>query len=641
MSTKSFEIPASVKAARVKTRFRPATEQPKGASTPAVKDNLRARIGLDRKHDVSDGLPLTVDTQPDFRWILMCIMYYANLYYSSIDVKNRSKTSPATLVVYFMSIIYAHLLVSDLFLRHTPSHWANDFMNQAYRREYLEFLLSLPVPDILMKFIETLTCTTDPRRPHVQFCPSFAGFSHYHDFGRFFPVSIFMHCHTIFATTKATDQTESVLAKLLQKTTATALSIAMYFGQMLSSTSNSLDYESKLYQSFLALVNPIIERSIQRRNTFAPTNITPITYTDIKLVNPYVMALQCTEDDVTEMQTVLESVAASLDTILPMKGQLGTLYDSLSGIDILRHGYSSYALPTWHYGTVKAPTSSAPSKIQSAKERAASMKFLQTVSPSNATELKYPTDASTINKILYLVKKVTKTDNFPDPATGFRSFHATYDVAPRIRVLDPYDTNVSVLDTVVLCGLIIESMEIDASVVLHPDLDSSLDEENSQVLQSAVPLQMVRRGTFFNGGTTTAAVEAVLRTITTHASQKASTILYDAGESRLGVFDLHVDQAVPTDLPAFRVRDNTSWFSRMHNRFAFKTHERDVENDDVQTRAANGVLVCWSPYRYVPRTWTAASQAEHTYMLLNFRTIYGSNVPLTEIAHPNTVIPIN
>jgi hypothetical protein len=641
MSTKSFEIPSSVKAARVKTRFRPSNEQPTGSSTPSVKDNLNARIGLDHKHDISDGLPITIDVQPDFRWLLMCLMYYANLYYSTIDTKTRSKTSPGTVTLYFYVIVIAHLLVSDLFLRHTPSHWANAFMNESFRRDYLEFLLSLPVPEILMKFIETLTCTTDPRRPHIQYCPSLAGYSHHHDFGRFFPASTFMHCHTIFATTKASDQTESVLTKLLMKPVLGTFTIANYFGQLMATSSETTNYDSKFYQSFLALVNPVIERAIQRRNTFAPTVITPITGSNLNEINPYILGLHATDNDVTEMQTVLESVAASLATILPMKGQLGTLYDSLSGLDILRHAYSSFALPTWHSGTATAPTSSTSARQHNASQRATTLKFLQPHTAQNRTALKFPDDATTIDTLLYLVKNVKKTTNYPRHPQDYRMFSPIYDVSPRLRILDPYDTNVSILHTVINTGLILETFELDASIVLQPDLDSSLDEENSQLLQSAAPMQMIRRATLFTGSDTTDPIHVVARSITTIDSQKSSLILYDAGESRLGTFDTTVDTPIPTTLPAFRIRDHTSWFGRMHNRFAFKTRSPDANSEETNTRSVNGAIIAWSPYRYVSRTWTPAAQADHCYMLLNFRTIYGSNVPLTEIAHPNTVIPIN
>nr|QOI17262.1 capsid protein [Caloscypha fulgens partitivirus 9] len=636
-TTRAFEIPSSVKAASVKARFRAATEQPKGASTPSVKDDLLQRIGTDRKHDISDGLPITIDVFPDFRWILMSLMYYANVYYSTIDIKNRSKTSPATITVYFLTILYAHLLVSDLFLRNTPSYWASQFMNESFRRDYLEFLLGLPVPEILMKFIETLTTTNDPRRPHVQYCPSAAGFGYYHDFGRYFPVSIFVHAHNSAATVKASASLDESLQAFYRIKVTSNMSIGNFFGQLMES--NNLD--SKLNQSFLALFNPIIERSIQRRNTLAPTPISSYEFNSTADFNPYVHLLHCTDIDTSEMQTICESVSVALSTILPMKGQLGTLYDSLNGLDIQRHAYSSYALPTWHATSISAQVTKTSPTHQNVKERAVSLKFLQTFTPANSTTLKYPTDASTIDTLLYLVKKVTKTDNFPDPSTDHRKFHPIYDVSPRLRVLDPYDTNVSGLSSVIYCGLIIESLELDGSIVIQPDTDSSLDEENSQVLQSAVPLQAILRSTSFLGTTHTTAVHAVQRTITTSHSQKASAILYDAGESRLGVFDTSVDEPVPASLPSFRIRENTSWFTRMYNHINYKTSAPGESTDDTGTRVPNGTIVAWSPYRYVSRTWTAKDQSSHVYMLLNLRTIFGMNIPLSEIAHPNTVIPIN
>lgn len=640
-TTRAFEIPLAVKSASIKTRFRPSAEQPKGAPKPSVQDDLLDRIATDKKHDVSDGLALTIDVIPDFRWILMSVMYYANVYYSSVDIKNRSKTSPATITFYFMSIIYAHLLVSDQFLRHTPSHWANKFMNDSARRDYLEFLLSLPVPSLLMKFIETLTTTTDPRRPHIQFCPSLAGFSFHHDFGRFFPVSIFAHAHHLAATMRTSDPTETIWFKFFSFTPITGMSTGALFGQHLPTANNICDHSSKLFQSLEALFNPVIERSIQRRNTLAPTPMHPINATDPKLYNPYILALACDADNMNESQTILESVSVALASVLTYKGQLGTLYDSLSGLDILRHGYSSFALPTWYFNVPAAPTSSKTHKLESDRERATTLLFLQKPVPTNAVTLKYPTDASTIDKVLYLVKKVKKNDNFPDPASDFRLFKGPYDVNPRVRVLDPYDVNVSVLSSVVYCGLIIESLELDGSSVLQPDVDVPLDEENSQALQSALPLQAIRRATSFTGTATTTRLDAAHRAIASHHAQKAASFLFNTGEARLGVFDDHTDDAIPAELPAFRIREHTTWFSRMYNVIAFRTRARDIDADETPSRVPNGTVVVWSPYRFVSRTWTPAEQANHCYMLTNFRTIYGMNVPLSEISHPNTLLPIN
>jgi hypothetical protein len=640
-TTKAFEIPKSAKASGIIRRFHPSTEQPKGAPTPSVKDDLITRIGTERKHDLSDGLPITIDVQPDFRWILMSLMYYSNLYYSTIDIKNKSKTTPMTICMYFLVVITAHMLVSDLHLRHTPSFWASQFTQASYRREYFEFLLSLPVPEVLLKFIETLTETKDPRRPHVQICPSFAGFSVHHDYGRFFPPTIFLKAHTLAATVSSRDNTESVLSKLFNTSAFGNVKIGNLFGQHMTSNDNILDYNSKLIQMFYSLFNPVVERSLERRNSFAPTPVTPYPYDDSIKTNPYVLNLHATAEDITEMTTTLESVATSLSTVLSFKGQLGTLYDTLQGLDILRHGYSSFALPTWHSQVTGTPSTSKPWKLENSTQRAESIGFLLTPTPKNDTTLKFPTDPSVIEKILYLVKKVQKTENYPDPSNDFRLFHPKYDTSPRVRILDPYDLNVSTLSSVIYCGMIIETLEVDGSIVLQPDVDSTLDECNSQVLQSAVPLSTIRRATHLGSTTISQATYALDRVQHRSDSQKASTILYDAGEHRLGVFDTTVDETIPTDLPSFRIREHTSWFTRMFNVLSYKTKSPDTESTETSPNVPLGMIVAWSPYRYVAQTWKVSAQPDSTYMLLNWRTNYGMNTPLAEIPHPVDLLPIN
>jgi len=360
--------------------------------------------------------------------------------------------------------------------------------------------------------------------------------------------------------------------------------------------------------------------------------------------NPYTYHLNCDSDNISEMFTILESISKACSDIIPHSGLLGSRYNIAPRLDILRHGYTTYALPTWHYLQIATqPKENTLSVVRSnSKLIASALHFLEAPEAKTKANPMYPTDDSLIESSLYLVSGTAKSypGTVPDSITGFELFNSDIHAYPRIRIFDPYEYDPSNLSTAIYSGLIIESFEIDGSAIPMPNPDSTLDEENSQFLQSAIPLSHVRQATFFNASSAnTTSVE--IRAPNRSQGQKAHTMLYDLSDTRLGITDQENAEDIPQEPFGFRIVENFTWFSRMFSTLGFQTKTRENTSESITApNAPENLVLVWSPYRYINIT-NAARPLEGIYMLTNFRTLYGTNVTLAEIPHFQDLIPIH
>jgi len=600
-------------------------------------------MNVEANSHTSTGYDITIDVQPSFQPIMMVLFYYASLWYGQLDQRSHAKVSPMTLVAYFLNLLYAHILLNDVYVRPTASHHASEFMDTTQNAEYVRFLAGLPVPTFLTKLLDILTPTTDPRRPGLSFTPSFACFSHNHDFGRLFPVNLFIIIHN--AATRANPRSdpsstlEYILGRPVMRIGAQTFAIGNFFGLQTTEHNAPTFLSNKLNQGFLSLINPVLARSITARHVFSQAPLETFSSQSTNY-NPYNMLLAASPDNLPELQALFESVALAFDGILPLSGTLATNLDSQSGLEILRHAYSDYDLPTWSCAAIKqtAPTDTSTYDTIPSTQRATNLNFL--TAPTYVKSVDVPAAHAPLSTILYLVDG-NKAQNNPVHFPLIRDFvlFNAKDQYPRLLVFDAYDPNPSSAHTPAISGLIIETYEVDASIVTHPDPRSTLDDTNSQVLQSAVSLASIKTAIRF--GTTNDVTHVLPRARTDAIAQKASTILYDASENWLGKTDTENAQAIPTTLPYFIVNDHLSWFEYMSNKFGQLIRTIDNKSlPSVKPKTDLHPIVAWSPYRYRSNAHTREPM-ERIYMLLNFRTIYGTNVTLIETPGYQTSIPIH
>jgi len=176
-----------------------------------------------------------------------------------------------------------------------------------------------------------------------------------------------------------------------------------------------------------------------------------------------------------------------------------------------------------------------------------------------------------------------------------------------------------------ICGLIIETTEIDGFMVPQPNPSSSLNEENAQYQQSCVPYSAIIPGT-------TTSTQVRHREVTSDDFQKVSISFYDMTTNRLPQFDASVAEAtIPATLDGFSRVEHIGWLEAAWSMTGFKTGNRQT------VKIPKNFIRAWSPYRYV--LGPARPNHDNTYMLLNLRTIFGTNPTLAETRHPSTIIP--
>jgi hypothetical protein len=642
ITTKAYKLSPREKMTALASKFATKKDQVKGADTPAVKDNLVTRMGVDTRNEISEGEHIQIDVQPDFRPIFMCLMFYATTWYPSFEHRAHAKLSPATFVFYLGSIIYAHFLICDIYLRPSMSRHANEFIREPTRRDYLQTLLALPVPDFMVKFLHALMPCSDPRRPLIDFVPSLAAYSTHHDIFRMPPLWIFARAHTYAASVKQNEDPNTLLDNFIKIAVTTntwrTFKIGQWFGAGITDANDSVYPDTKFWQSFVGMFNPAVFRSLAQKNIYSRIPLTPLDIESSDF-NPYIFFLNCDDEHISEMSTLLESVSQAVSPDLKFSGVLGNQYDTISGLDLLRHGYSTVALPTWWMNDQLGMKSSGIAKTESLSARAKRLKFLQTHLFSKKTDLKYPDDAKTIEPLLYLVSKSTKKEEHWPSKYDYVTFDPKYNAYPRVRILDPYDYNPATFHLPIMTGMVIESFEISGFTVPNPSFLNTLDEENSQILQSAVPLSHVRRLMTYDPATDP--IEVIKRQENESQGQAVQLTLYRVDQNMLPDFDQQVGDTQPSSgLYGFDRILNVDLFRRAFNKLGWLTKTLDnKDSDETEPNLPSGMIVGWSPYRYL--TTSKSSHRSHgTYMLFSLRTVYGTNVTLSEVRNFQDTIPI-
>jgi len=604
------------------------------APTSAPADTLLAQMSVDVKNSTSNGNHATIDFQGDFRPIFMAVCFYAAQFYDSLDLKQHSKVSPPTLAAYFLFVIYAFYFLCDLEARPTPSMHTK-FLHTPEFLDFKAFLLSLDVPDFLVKFLQAIAPCADPRRPNITYIPTFACYSEYMDFGRYFPISILLQCHNYVISNKTNDAPEDLINKMMGLNVYDTRRIGNFFGQLLDDGTNRHSYGNQLMQAFEGIINPALARSRSQRNVYSRVTVHHVTHAAPH--NPYWILMNCDEDNVSETMTLMRQIQSTISSKFKISGKLANVASSLTGMNITIHGYSNYAVPTWHATTV--PQNETTSTTLTAKAYADKLKFLAKPTRTGDTDVGYPDDPTGLQAELYLVSNQNLSTPYPtdDHLVLFSGRNSS---VPPVRILDPYDYNASTFHNVFLSGSIIESLELDASAVPLPNSETVLDDENTLFLQSAIPYSDIHRSTNFtfraNG-----AIWAERRVPIGPHGQPSAIMLYDASENRLPLFDKRVQGAVRNlGRNGFTLRGHMSLWSSIFSKIGFRIPNNDEKTNNRPNLADKGKFLVWSPYRYYNGK-IVASGPENYFMITNLRTLFGTNPPLGEVSHFLEVMPVS
>jgi len=483
------------------------------------------------------------------------------------------------------------------------------------------------VPEFMIDFIIGLSPTSDPRKTGTEFIPTLAGYVSQLDIFRLPSPSMFLHAHHLLATTRANiDPTvlmnqwyDTTFFTVATNATTYSYKIANFFGTNYDDSSSCSTHSNWLNSCVNTLFNPVVGRSLAARPTYRPHPVHFPSYTTFDM-NPYFHYLLADNNNIFNTVHFIDEISGFFKNETTSTIQLGAIFSKTSGISLLTHALSEPALPTWHVLNVKSSPTDVPSH-KTDKEFATKISFLTEPSYSPKLKLKYPTDDSVIEKIFYLIRKGKHDDkNSPDT---FITFNPNVHVYPRTRYFDPYDYSPSKLAYTVMNGILIETFEIDGFSIPNVNLRSSLDEENSQFLQSAI------RSGCLQYATSTSGTFAIKRTVTRSDRQKVSLGMFNFARTRLPHFDEDTsDSTMPTSLSGFRAVPHVRSTSLGSNHYGY--HAEALHDTPRPVKA-------WSSYRFV--STQASTLNQHVFFLLSFRTSYGTNVTMSESSYPAFLLP--
>lgn len=623
---------------------RPAPPVDDSQPLPAPRDDIFERMDFANKLERDNSLDETIDVFPDVRFPLLFIIFNVMKLYKTVT-EERPVLTPASLVAYCLMQMYAFALINDYYGRPQPSAPASAFMDSDARSQLFEILCKSYVPPFMLTLFHAIADCSDPRRPGLQYFCTLAGSRFDIDFGRYLPPSIFLHMHNV--STDA-DTSRNVPAALLSwlnfqlyntQTANRGVYIFNYFGAgSTHNNANATHHESWLYNAVRTLFSPVTGKSLLRRTNIEYISLATCTIDTAPAAdsiadasNMYIIMLNAFTSNSRHMMKFISSMSNIIKSDLKGTFQLGAVPDDLNGVQILVHGYSSFALPTWQ-DTHTTTLTGIATKLDDA-QFATSINFHVPRHLGTARAQAFPridaAHADSFIAALYLQENQNLADH-ADPIKTL-AFDPEVHVSPRCLYLDPYTSGDGPINYAVLAGLMIESEEIDGSSVPMPDNGSGLSKVNRDFLQGSVPLNRIKHG--WHTDVSTTGYRPAARSRTTKMDQKISHDLYDIGQNWLGHFALTAyGPAFPRGPVGFSIKRGIRFAADMFNKLSFTTAA------PVETPIT---IVAWSPYRYVANRDDVHPPLEHTFMLLNFRTLYGTHVPLVASRHPNVIIPIS
>jgi hypothetical protein len=610
----------------------------------------------------------TIDVFPNFVPILTYILYHVNQYTPLLEASHHAKISPGTFTAYCLSLIYGYILCCDLYVRDSPSMHASSWEDDARRQRFVEFLFTLPVPDFIAVILHKLTPTTSEHRGNITFVPSAAGFTYRTHFGRFFPINMFTNIHDLAAETPANTSPAEVYVRYLSRhlyalDTLNDVSLrfeaspAHFLGTYFTSGNAPSSYASKLEQVFQTVFNPVLFRDYQRRQTLASVSIVPQSYSD-EHVNFYDLVFSASSSNLAEYRIIFQSISGAMKGVIKCPGDLASFFKSFSGNDILRHGYSFYALPTWHHSPIDFPESNfARPHRATPLDFSVAIHFLQAPTlPSivayNQPSGKCETDESHNVTVTYDSgrNRLSPNDNDtarPNLQSDFVTFSETLHLFPKVYVFSPSGSTIDAWDATAF-GMVIETADIDGTIVPHPNTALSLGIENTWFADSSIPVRCAYNATNFNTEDTTHRAHAMKRTISPRQTRfPAATLLVDRTSILLpryrasGVSVPFVSELFP-GLTQSNGWNWTQWSLRF---LGFRTSDaRDHTPASDQIPGMSRDLLVYSPYTYTgyegDDDFSSDFSSSKIYFITNLRTLFGTDVPLIELSNGLESMPI-
>jgi len=302
---------------------------------------------------------------------------------------------------------------------------------------------------------------------------------------------------------------------------------------------------------------------------------------------------------------------------------LGSILATLSGTLILSCSIEPPTLPTWTGSVYESDT--APSIVND-KTFASKHKLFQPET-SGTTKISWlDTPTGLIEKLYALAKSKHVKKNTP---YKFLTFDGKAHVVPPVLYFQPYDVSPSSLGLTIAAGLKIELAEIDGFMVPTEHPESSLDDNNSQYLQSAIRADHII---------------PVLADPAAGSTPSSLVARRDLDRTNQGLMFALISM-VKNVFPQFDNEDiQTSDLDPDHHGLTIEPHHSAPTLAYNVKAGTNGMfsnthahIWAWSSYRVVHKKKNP--EPKDISFICSLRPIYGTNVTLSRSKHPSLLIP--
>jgi hypothetical protein len=630
-ATQSYSIRNHAALAQFARKFVPAINQEAEAPVPPSNADFFGTMRMSENVEVDSGSDVTIDVQPDFRFLFGYIAYYVSALYPELNVKGHPYASSLSYVGYCLLLVFAHVLACDLSARRTASSHALVFRNDSYLKDYFNTLLQARIPSFLIPLIEQLAPLYDPRRNRVEFVPTLAGFSFGHDFGRTIVPSVFLSAHDQVASTRQNEDPADLVSRFygtnLVHYGSTTYKVGNILGTHYNDGTRTVAHPNWLNEMVESIYNPVVGRFLTARPTFARIPLKEYSAKGFTDFNPYIYALSACDENITKMQDFVNAMSRFVESEDSRTFPLGSLLQKISGNVILNHSIEPPTLPTWTAKSVSTDrkTGKAPSHEADNKTFATTHSFL--VPPTLGSESrKFPADSKGIETPLYLVDN--ESYNSDEPPITFDTFDPLENVIPYVRYFQPYDVSPQSLGYTVALGIKIESGSIDGITIPLPDSSESLDESNTQFLQGSIRLNKIQETNTFTSECNV--VERQPASADDPFAQAIGISFRNAGKVVIPRFATdQQDSKVIQEIPGTSFESN-------HASLNFCATATASASSDIPN-IPDSFAYLWSSYRFVHKHRLRSTQ--DISMFSTFRHSYGLNVTLSRSKNPVVLLP--
>lgn len=318
---------------------------------PEIPNDIAKAMKLDELATTDVGPHVTIDVMPDFRALLIQLVDTSVKVYKQLEQLNQPGLSPATILACSLQSIYAHGAISDVWaIRETTSRYGSEFNNEADYPQYLTLLGYNSIPPYIKQISLGLQFTFDPQRKNVAFIYSFAAFSFRHDYGRVFPIGMFITLHNLMAEYMHNETADQIWKRWINSAVVinTEDHTEFLVGHIIGAAYNEHTTENYLTRKLRTLLNPITVSANEQRKVLKPFDIAAFeseseNNTDI---NPYCYLLNATQENIAQMMSFTNEMRLVFESQFKSNVNLGSIFGTESGTQIMNHYYTSYSLPT-------------------------------------------------------------------------------------------------------------------------------------------------------------------------------------------------------------------------------------------------------------------------------------------------------